>query len=109
MRSSDRLGCVAHREKGTCSNNHIVLLTALESRVLDGPKDRMLTPEIFAEFAAEYRRELKRLHVSETSKHETSATELGELETRIDRVVEAFAEGTASPTLKAKLSELEEQ
>jgi site-specific DNA recombinase len=107
MRSSDRLGCVAHREKGTCANNHTVLLTDLETRVLGGLRDRMLAPEIFAEFAEEYRRELKRLKASQTDGHESRAKRIVDVKARIDRIIEAIADGTASPTLKAKLSELE--
>jgi site-specific DNA recombinase len=107
MRSSDRLGCVAHREKGTCANNRTVLLTDLETRVLGGLRDRMLAPEIFAEFAEEYRRELKRLKAGQTDERESRAKRLTEVKARIDRIIDAIADGTASPTLKAKLSELE--
>jgi site-specific DNA recombinase len=107
MRSSDRLGCVAHREKGICKNNHTVLLTDLERRVLDGLRDRMLSPEIFAEFAEEYRRELKRLNARQTDERESRGKRLTDVKARIDRIVDAIADGGSSPALKAKLSELE--
>jgi site-specific DNA recombinase len=107
MRSSDRLGCVAHREKGTCNNNHTVLLAELQSRVLGGLKERMLAPELFAEFVKEYRRVLKRLQTDQGEKRESVFRQLATVMNRIARVVDAIADGTASAALKAKLSELE--
>ncbi len=107
MRSSERLGCVAHREKGTCHNNHTVLLTELESRVLGGLKERMLAPELFAEFVKEYRQVLQRLQVDKRERRAVVARQLKNVEERIKRVVDAIADGTASMALKAKLAELE--
>ena len=109
MRSSDRLGCVAHREKGTCANNHTVLLTDLETRVLGGLRDRMLSPEIFAEFAEEYRRELRRLRAGQMDERENRARRLTDVKLRIDRIVDAIADGAALPALKAKLLDLESE
>ena len=102
MRSSDRLGCVAHREKGTCNNNHTVLQTELESRVLGGLKERMLTPEVFAEFVKEYREVLQRLQADKLEKRGSIAGQLTNVVNRIGRVVDAIADGTASAALKAK-------
>jgi site-specific DNA recombinase len=107
MRSSDRLGCVAHREKGTCDNNHTVLLTELQPRVLGGLKERMLAPEVFAEFVDEYRQVLKRSQSDDAEKRESIAHQLTTVTSRIVRVVDAIADGTASPALKAKLADLE--
>jgi site-specific DNA recombinase len=107
MRSSDRLGCVAHREKGTCANNHTVLLKDLQSRVLGGLKERMLAPEVFAEFVNEYRRVLKRSQTDQAEKRESISRQLTTVTNKIVRVVDAIADGTASAALKTKLAELE--
>jgi site-specific DNA recombinase len=107
MRSSDRLGCVAHREKGKCNNNHTVLLKELQSRVLGGLKERMLAPEVFAEFVSEYRQGLKHSQTDQVEKRESIARQLTVVTSRIVRVVDAIADGTASAALKAKLAELE--
>jgi site-specific DNA recombinase len=107
MRSSDRLGCVAHREKGTCDNNHTVLLTELESRVLGGLKERMLAPELFAEFVKEYRRVLQCLQTEQREQRGSAVRQLTNVTNRIERIVDAIADGTASISLKAKLADLE--
>ena len=61
MRSTDRLGCVAHREKATCDNSRTIKLADLEFRVLSGLKRNLLQPEYFEEFCVELNAELVRL------------------------------------------------
>ncbi len=56
--STDRLACVAKREKGTCNNAHTIRFVDLENRVLGGLKERLLLPDMFAEYARTYRTEL---------------------------------------------------
>ena len=107
MRSSDRLGCVAHREKGTCQNKRTITLVELERRVLGGLKERLLAPELFAEFAEEYRAELQRIQTSYSDRRTTVERQLLNISQRIDRIVNAIAEGTSSQALKAKLTDLE--
>ncbi len=107
MRSSDRLGCVAHREKGTCSSNRTITLVELERRVLGGLKERLLAPEVFAEFAEEYSAELRRIRAGYSEQRTAVEHQLINTSRRIDRIVDAIAEGTASRALKAKLADLE--
>ncbi len=107
MRSSERLGCVAHREKGTCENKRTITLVELERRVLGGLKERLLAPELFSEFAEEYRAELQRIQTSYSDRRTTVERQLLNISQRIDRIVNAIAEGTSSKALKAKLADLE--
>ena len=107
MRSSDRLGCVAHRESGTCNNNRTVLRTELESRVLGGIKERLLTPSLFEEFARQFRETSEQLHRERDQRNTTIGRKLCAVQSSIDRIVNAIAEGTASKSLKAKLDQLE--
>jgi DNA invertase Pin-like site-specific DNA recombinase len=55
MCSTERMACVAYRQKGTCKNARTVKMVELTERVLAGLRERMLSPESFAEWAAEYR------------------------------------------------------
>ena len=107
MRSCDRLGCVSHREKGTCDNKRTITLVDLERRVLSGLKERLLAPELFAEFAEEYRAELQRIRTSHSERLTMVDRQLLNTLQRIDRIVNAIAEGTSSQALKAKLKNLE--
>ena len=107
MRSSDRLGCVAHRESGTCNNNRTALRTELESRVLGGLKGRLLTPSLFEEFARQFRETSEQLRRERGQRSMTIEQRLSAVQSSIDRIVNAIAEGTASKALKAKLDQLE--
>ena len=100
------LGCVAHREKGTCSNNRTITLVALERRVLGGLKERLLAPEVFAEFAKEYSAELRRIRAGHSEQRTMVEHQLTNTSRRIDRIVDAIADGTASGALKATLADL---
>ncbi len=56
-----RYGCATARNKGACDNRRTIERTVLEERVLGGLKDRLLHPDLIAEFVAEYQREYARL------------------------------------------------
>ncbi len=109
MRSTDRLGCVAHREKSTCSNLRTVKLIELERRVLSGLKEKMLKGELFAEFADEFRAEVERIRARSTNNQRELGQHLIKISDRIARVVDAIAAGTASKSLVAKLTDLEDE
>ena len=57
----DRYGCAAHRSKGTCGNDRTIGRQAIEGRVLDGLKHRLLAPDLFEEFARSYQEECNQL------------------------------------------------
>jgi site-specific DNA recombinase len=107
MRSTDRLGCVAHREKSTCANRRTVKLADLEQRVLSGLKDRMLTSELYDEFVKEFHAELERVNSTNADSGMALEKRLSEVSIKIGRIVEAITEGTASNSLTTKLTELE--
>jgi len=107
MRSSDRLGCVAHRESGTCSSARTITLIELERRVLGGLKERLLAPDVFAKFTDEYSAELLRLKAGRSEQEISLERRLASASRRIDRIVEAIEEGTASRTLRSRLGALE--
>src|SRR5690606_14421176 len=43
-----RLGCPAHYRRGTCDNGRTILRTAIEARVLNGLKQKLLAPDKIA-------------------------------------------------------------
>ena len=54
MIGRDRYGCVTRHGKGLCSNGHTITRQRIEARVLGRLKDRLLTPDLVAEFPAAY-------------------------------------------------------
>ena len=49
-----RLGCANRRERGTCTNPRSVLRDRLTARVLEGLKNRLLTPDLVEAFVRIY-------------------------------------------------------
>ncbi len=50
----DRYGCAMRRSKGTCGNATTIIRQTVERRVMDGLRERMLTPALAAEFVRAY-------------------------------------------------------
>ena len=55
----DRYACATRRAKGTCSNDISITRQAIEARVLSGLKDRLLAPELVAEFVQAFQDEVR--------------------------------------------------
>lgn len=102
-----KYGCSAARNRGTCENRALIHREEVERRILDALKDKLLHPDLVAEFVAEYQREWNRLKATQTSERAATEHELKTLTPKIDQIVEAIAEGMFSPALKAKLEALE--
>jgi site-specific DNA recombinase len=80
--------------------------------VLSGLKEKLLAPEAFEQFALEYfaleyKETLRRAVTDRGDQLANLRRQHANTIARIDRIVEAIAEGSASSSLKAKLSVLE--
>jgi DNA invertase Pin-like site-specific DNA recombinase len=62
-----RHGCASARNKGTCNNRRTIDREVLEDRVLSGLRDRLLHPDLIAEFVVEYQREYNRMMKEKTA------------------------------------------
>ncbi len=67
--------CATHRTKGTCTNERTIMRQEIEGRILDGLKHRLMAPELFKEFADEYRRQINKANA-----------ELGAIKAQLARV-----------------------
>ncbi|WP_422120100.1 recombinase family protein [Hyphomonas polymorpha] len=105
--AKDRYGCSAHREKGTCSNNRTILSTEIEARVMQGLKRAMLHPEAQKAAAREFHEELVRQQKANGTERFRLEKEIAEASRRIDRIVDAIADGVATASLKERLVDLE--
>ena len=67
LMNKSKYGCSASRNRGTCSNRALIARDEIEERVLDGLRERLLHPDLIAEFVAEHQREWNRLQQEETA------------------------------------------
>ncbi|MBM3600398.1 MAG: recombinase family protein [Alphaproteobacteria bacterium] len=109
MRATNRMGCITHRESGTCDNITTVRRDQFEARVLAGIKERLIAPDLFTEFAREYRAAMKGLQSARAARKATNSAATADVDRRIQRIVKAIEEGTAPATLRERLATLESE
>jgi site-specific DNA recombinase len=106
-RGKDRYGCAAHRSKGTCGNDRTIGRQAIESRVLDGLKHRLLAPDLFEEFARSYQEECNRLALDAVAGRAAVEGRLAQVERKIASIIRAVEDGLYQPSTKERLGALE--
>ena len=62
--SLQHFGCSTARNKGTCTNLLTIRRDVLEATVLDGLRHRLMDPELFRVFVAEFTAEWNRLQAA---------------------------------------------
>jgi site-specific DNA recombinase len=105
----DRYGCAAHRSKGTCTNTLLISRHALEDRALSGLKERMMAPDLVAAFVDEFNAEMRKLATSAECKTLAAKRALADIERKLAAIVRAIEDGAYTPTLKARLTALEQE
>jgi site-specific DNA recombinase len=105
----DRYGCAAHRSKGTCTNTLLIGRHELEHRVLSGLKERMMAPDLVATFVDAFNAEMRHLATSAERESLAAKQTLVEIERKLAAIVRAIEDGAYTPTLKARLTTLEQE
>jgi DNA invertase Pin-like site-specific DNA recombinase len=100
-------GCANARNRGTCENRLTIRRDLLEASVLNGLKERLLEPDLTAEFMREYHREYNRVAGELDLAREAKARELEKVDRHISRIIEAVKEGLRSASMAAELKRLE--
>ncbi len=108
-RGQDRYACTNHVLGNGCDNARTVDRKALESRVLTGLRERMMTPEIAAEAMRAYTQETNRLNRQRRSQCESIRRELAETNKAIAEIVRVIEQGGWHRALSDRLTELEAQ
>lgn len=91
-----RYGCAGARQKGTCTNNRTMAASEIERRVLEGPRERLLKPELIEIFIEEYHAELQHRQKDTARQYRVVSRERTDLERQIARLVDAIAAGSAA-------------
>jgi hypothetical protein len=107
--AQDRYGCATRRSKGTCNNNATISRQEIESRVLEGLKDRLMAPELVREFVRAFQEEANRAAKGQDQQLKADRIQLQQVERKIAGIVTAIEEGRFSRVLGDRLSELEHQ
>jgi site-specific DNA recombinase len=106
--SANLFGCAAARDRGTCGNRLNIRYDVLEATILDGLKSRLMAPDIFQTFCAEFHREVNRLRIAENAANTSQPADLDRIERRIARIVAMITDDDAPVrALKQELITLE--
>ena len=109
MSGRNRLGCATRRGKGTCDNAVTIARTTVERRVLEGLRERMLTPGLVTEFVRVFEAEFIRLQQEAGRRNTQSATRLADVERRISGIVTSIENGAWNRALGIRLESLEHE
>ncbi|KIC20415.1 zinc ribbon domain-containing protein [Leisingera sp. ANG-Vp] len=104
-----RYGYAGARNKGAavCTNCATIGRAEVEERVLSGLKQRLLAPDLLAQFAEEYRKAFNDAAVGACQDRQKAERSLKKVESRIANILTAIEDGMYSASMKDKMSELE--
>lgn len=106
-RAHDRYVCTNHTLGNGCDNSRTLTREALETRVLTGLRDRMMTPDMAAEAMRAYTQETNRLNRTRRLSADTNRRDLAETEKAIREIVRIIETGGWHRALSERLTELE--
>jgi DNA invertase Pin-like site-specific DNA recombinase len=102
----DYLGCPAALNAG-CRNTRRLRRSRLEVQVLATLGSQLMEPALVEEFIAVFNTEWARLGAEMTAQADAERREMAGLSRKIDHLVDAISDGDRSPSLRARLAELE--
>ncbi len=103
----DRLACSRHREQGTCANGRTIARVALERRVLEGLKAKLLSPAAVRAALETYHAERQRLAGDRATRRRALGRQLARIKAEIEKLVDRICAGTATPASDARLLALD--
>lgn len=106
-RGQDRYACSNHVLGNGCDNARTVDRKALETRVLTGLRERMMTPDMAQEAMRAYAEETNRLNRERRATAETTRKELADIAKAIAEIVRVIEQGGWHRALSDRLTELE--
>ncbi len=107
LRGQDRFGCSNHVMYGSCTNNHGIAREALERRVLDGLRDRLMAPEVAAEAMRAYAEETNRLNRERRAAGEADRRALAAVEKKAKELLTIMEDGGYTRGMTDRLRDLE--
>ena len=105
--SAAHFGCSTARNKAICSNLLTIRRDVLEGTVLDALRHRLMDPDLYAVFVAEFTAEHNRLQAAAQDGLAAKRSELAQVRRRIEAMIRAIEDGLYEPAMKARMQELE--
>ncbi|MGI9508105.1 MAG: recombinase family protein, partial [Geminicoccaceae bacterium] len=109
IRGQDRYGCFNHYNRGTCTNNRTIKRQVIETRVIAGLKDKMLAPDLVAEFIKGFQEETNALNHDRELATGQDKRALAKAERSIKAILDAIEDGRYQRSMLDRLDELEKQ
>ena len=106
---ASRYGCAGRRSKGVCANGRTICRVELEERILGALKQKLLTPDLVAEFTRAYQEECNRSAAEADGMRLTATASLAAVQRKIDGIMIAIEDGLYQPSMKQRLSDLESE
>lgn len=94
IQSANYYGSATAKDTGQRDRSRKARVDQIEARVLEGLRDKMLHPDLVAEYAREYYAELARLRQTAGRRRVTLTSERARLDREIDRVYNALVSST---------------
>ena len=107
LRGQDRYACSNHVMNGSCSNSRSITREALETRMLEGLRARLMAPEVAAEAMRAYAEETNRLNRERRAGGQADRKALADVEKKLKEIVTAIEDGGYTRPLMTRLRELE--
>ena len=106
---TNRYGCSHRRAKGTCDNALLVDRPRIEARILTGLKDRLLSPDLVAEFVREFASAQREQSKEAAIEHRRLKILCDDVERKLSGIIKAIENGAWSDTLNNRLTALERE
>jgi hypothetical protein len=107
IRGEDRYACANHVNRGICANGRTISRKAIETRVLDGLKHKLLAPELLEAFIDEFIVTWNEGNREAEENWASSRRELAEINRRIAAIIEAVESGMRTNSMRDRLLALE--
>jgi site-specific DNA recombinase len=106
---NDRYGCNNHFRKGTCGNNRTIRREVLEKRALHGISERLVSADAVKQAVASYIEQINSANREQRAQAELDRRSLDKVERAIAGILSAIEDGMYQPSMKTRLSDLEQQ
>ena len=106
-RPAPNRGWRRHRSMGNCSNGTRISRADVEHRIMAALKERLIAPDLIAEFTRAYQEEVNRLATTASSRRRDRKRQLKAVERKIQAIMEAVEKGPYSPSMNDRMQQLE--
>jgi hypothetical protein len=103
----DYLACNTARKQGLCDNRAGIRRGEVERVILDALRNRLMAPELVAEFCAEFTTEWNRLAGERSAQRGAKEQDLAKVVRKLAHLIDAIADGLRGGQLQAEMDRLE--